>query len=44
MLALGKTAKRLVSQLTFWLNQFNRDTKLHKITLKVFMIIPNLVM
>lgn len=42
MLPSGKTAKRFKSELTFWLNQFNQGTKLHRIVLKAFMLIQNL--
>lgn len=34
MLPSGKTAKKFITKLIFWLTQFNRDTKLYSITLK----------
>ena len=44
MLPSGKAGKSLIRELTFWLDQFNRETKLYGIALKVFMLIPNLLM
>ena len=43
MLPSGKAAKSLIKELTFWLDQFNRETKLYGIALKVFMLLPNLL-
>ena len=40
----GKAAKLFINELSFWLEQFNKDTKLHRIALKVFMLIPNLLL
>ena len=39
-----KTGKRFIKELTFWLDQYDRDTKLHKIALKLFILVSNLVM
>ena len=40
----GKNAKLFINELSYWLDQFNRDTNLHRIALKVFMILPNLLL
>ena len=39
-----KTGKRFIKELTFWLDQYDRDTKLHKTALKLFILVSNLVM
>ena len=44
MLPAGKAAKNFIRELTFWLDQFNRDTKLQSIAMKVFMGIPSLLL
>ena len=44
MLPSGKAAKSLIKELTFWLDQFNRETKLYGIALNVFILLPNLLM
>ena len=44
MLPSGKAAKLFILELSFWIDQFNRDTKLQHIALKVFMLLPNLLL
>lgn len=38
----GAMAKKFISLMNFWLDQYNKDTPLKNISLKVFMILPNL--
>ena len=40
----GKHGKFFIEELTFWLRQFNSSTKLNAIAMKVFMILPNLML
>ena len=44
LLPFGKSAKAFINELSFWLEQFNKNTKYHHIALKVFMLLPNLLM
>ena len=44
MLPSGKAGKQFIKELTFWLEQFNRGTKLEGIALKVYMLLPGLLM
>ena len=38
----GAQSKKFIALMNFWLDQFNKDTPLGGIALKVFMILPNL--
>ena len=38
----GKGGKMFIEALTFWLQQFNKRTKLNEIAMKCFMILPTL--
>ena len=38
----GTMSKKFISLMNFWIDQFNKDTPLTSIALKVFMILPNL--
>ena len=40
----GNGAKRLINLMSFWIEQFNQDSPFVLIALKVFMIIPNLIL
>ena len=41
----GKAGKAYVTELTYWLNQFNTsDSKLNSISLKTFMVLPSLIL
>ena len=40
----GSQPKKLIDLMNFWLDQFNKDTPFASIALKVFMIIPNLIL
>ena len=43
-LPTGKAGKAFVEELTFWLNQWNANTKLNEIAMKAFMILPTLLL
>ena len=40
----GTQAKKFIGLMNFWLDQFNKETPWQGIALKVFMIIPNLIL
>jgi len=40
----GKAAKEFISELTFWLIQYNTNSDLHGIALKVYMLLPSLLL
>ena len=40
----GKAAKNFVTELTFWLRQFNSNADLNYIALKAFMVLPALIL
>ena len=40
----GKAAKLFITELTTWLHHYNQDTQFHGITLKVFMVLPAMIM
>ena len=40
----GKAGKNFIAELTFWLRQFNSPSHLNSISLKVFMILPSLML
>ena len=40
----GKSGKALVNELTFWLKQFNSNTKLNGVAMKCFLILPSLLL
>ena len=40
----GKAGKEYIMELTYWLHQFNASTKLNGIALKVFIILPSLLL
>ena len=40
----GQCGKLFIDELTFWLHQFNENTKLNQISLKCFMILPALIL
>ena len=40
MLPSGKAGKQFIKELTYWLDQFNRSTKLEGIALNVYMLLP----
>ena len=40
----GKSGKLFITELSFWLKQFNEQTKLNDIAVKVFMILPSLLL
>ena len=44
MLPSGKASKQFIRELTFWIEQYNKNTHLHGISLKVFMLLPGLLM
>lgn len=40
----GKAGKSFIEELTFWLKQFNSSSDLNSIALKVFMVLPSLIL
>ena len=40
----GKAGKEFIAELTFWLRQFNQTSKLNKIALKIFMMLPTILL
>ena len=40
----GKCGKQFIEELTFWIRQLNRNTKLNKIAMKVFMVLPTILL
>ena len=40
----GRSSKDLVNELTYWLDQYNRETEFHGVALKVFMLLPSLLL
>ena len=40
----GKAGKMFIDELTFWIQQFNRKTKLNKVAMKIFMTLPALLL
>ena len=40
----GKASKAFIREMTYWLEQFNRDSDFCGIALKVFMLLPNLLL
>ena len=40
----GKSGKQFIEELTFWIQQLNRNTKLNKIAMKVFMVLPTILL
>ena len=44
MLPQGKASKSFISELAFWLEQFNRGTDLQGIAIKAYMLLPSLLL
>ena len=44
MLPNGKPSKTFIRELSFWIDQYNRNTQLHGIAIKVFMLLPSLLL
>ena len=44
MLPNGKPSKKFIRELSFWIDQYNRNTQLHGIAIKVFMLLPSLLL
>ena len=40
----GNASKHFIELLNYWLDQYNKDTPLSNIALKVFMVLPNLIL
>ena len=40
----GKAGKEFIGELTFWLRRFNRTSKLNKIAIKIFMLLPTIML
>ena len=40
----GRSSKDFVNELTYWLDQYNRETEFHGVALKVFMLLPSLLL
>ena len=40
----GNKGKELISELAYWLEQFNKDTTFKSISIKVFMVLPSLLL
>ena len=40
----GKAGKDFINELSFWIKQFNSETKLNDIALTVYMILPSLLL
>ena len=40
----GNNAKHFIRELTFWLEQFNNNTAINNISLKVYMVLPSLLL
>ena len=40
----GKAVKDFIKELTFWIKKFNSDTQFHGIALKIFMLLPSLLL
>ena len=40
----GAAAKEFIKELAFWVEQFNRSTEFQGIALKVYMVLPNLLL
>ena len=43
-LPTGRAGKEFINELTFWLRQFNSVTKLNGISIRIFMILPSLLL
>ena len=43
-LPTGKSGKNFIEEITFWLRQLNANTKLNGIAMKIFMILPSLLL
>ena len=43
MLPSGKAGKAFIRELYYWLDQFNRDTKLKPVFITTFMVLPSLL-
>ena len=44
MITSGKAGKEFITELSSWLNKFNNDTHFQSIGLKVYMILPSLLL
>ena len=44
MLLSGKAGKALICKLSYWLDQFNGDTKLKPVSVTTFMVLPSLLL
>ena len=44
MLPSGKAGKAFIRELSYWLDQFNRDTKLKPVSITTFMVLPSLLL
>ena len=44
MIPSGKAGKEFITELSSWLNKFNNDTPLQSIALKVYMVLPSLLL
>ena len=44
MIPSGKAGKEFITELSSWLNKFNNDTPFRSIALKVYMILPSLLL
>ena len=44
MLSSGKAGKAFICELSYWLDQFNRDTKLKPVSITTFMVLPSLLL
>ena len=44
MFPSGKAGKAFIRELSYWLDQFNRDTKLKPVSITTFMVLPNLLL
>ena len=40
----GRAGKDFITELTFWLRQFNQSTKLNRVALKIFLMLPTLLL
>ena len=44
MIPSGKAGKEFITELSSWLNKFNNDTPLQSVALKVYMVLPSLLL
>ena len=44
MIPSGKAGKEVITELSSWLNKFNNDTPFQSIALKVYMVLPSLLL